>query len=360
MKTTIISLLMVIFCSIGGWLAMVELHSTAIPEVPVISDPNIEEKNSREVHGIGYVEPVGEVRKLGFKTSGQIATCRVKLGDEIKANEIIMTLDASVLLQELAVSQAELAVAIADGTRLVRGMDEHQIAAAEHRITFWKSKAAYWNNELARKTSKIGGNEAPFSDSEIRENRMQLETALAEIKTHEAEYAHLKNFVLPEDRNQAKSKVELARARIKLLEQKIADTALCAPFDGTVLEILKREGEIYTLEDAQPVLLFADLNQLQVRAEVEERFIQLLSIGQSVTIYGRNLDETYKGRLAFLKPIMGEKTVFARTSVERKDLDVVQVFIQPSSRFLFPIGMRIDVAIEIDNSSKSSLELVQP
>ncbi len=56
----------------------------------------------------------------------------------------------------------------------------------------------------------------------------------------------------------------------------------------------------------------------------------------------------YRGRVSLVKGLMGKRTVFTRSSTERKDLDVVQVFIEMGADFAAPAGLRVDVAISVE------------
>jgi HlyD family secretion protein len=95
------------------------------------------------------------------------------------------------------------------------------------------------------------------------------------------------------------------------------------------------------------VLLFADLSKYRIRAEVDEQYVHQVKPGQKATVYGRNLgDRTYHGDVVFVKQLMGNKTVFARSATERKDLEAVQVLSHMEPSFSATGGLRVDVAIE--------------
>jgi hypothetical protein len=92
--------------------------------------------------------------------------------------------------------------------------------------------------------------------------------------------------------------------------------------------------------------LFGDLSRLRVRAEIDERFVKDLCVGQTAEAYGRNLlGKTYPGRVVEVERIMGGKTVFTRASAERKDLSVLQVVIEMESGFSAPVGLQVDVSV---------------
>jgi HlyD family secretion protein len=121
----------------------------------------------------------------------------------------------------------------------------------------------------------------------------------------------------------------------------------CAPpFDGTILKLLKREGEGVSNSLPEPVLLFGDLSHSRVRAEIDERFVKELHVGQAAEVYGRTLlGKTFRGQVVEVEKVMGDKTVFTRASTERKDLNVLQIVIDMDSDFSAPVGLQVDVRI---------------
>jgi multidrug resistance efflux pump len=72
-------------------------------------------------------------------------------------------------------------------------------------------------------------------------------------------------------------------------EERLAETRITAPFDGTVLKLLKLEGESVSTFVPDTVLLFGDLSRLLIRAEIGERFVKELRVGKTAVAYGRNL-----------------------------------------------------------------------
>ena len=85
-------------------------------------------------------------------------------------------------------------------------------------------------------------------------------------------------------------------------------------------------------------------------AEIDERFVKELSLGQTAEAYGRNLlSRTYPGRVIEVEKVMGGKTVFTRASSERKDLHVLQVVIEMEPGFSAPVGLQVDVRIRQGN-----------
>src|SRR5262249_10186985 len=156
---------------------------------------------------------------------------------------------------------------------------------------------------------------------------------------------HLHNLITPERRLVAERQVDLASARRDQAAEILADMKLIAPTNGTILEILKREGEAVSSMTHEPTIIFGDLSHLRVRAEIDERYIRLLKQGQRAVISGRTLNEQkFTGKVTMVKGLMGKRTVFTRSSEERKDLDVLQVFIEMEKNFSAPAGLKVDVS----------------
>ena len=96
-------------------------------------------------------------------------------------------------------------------------------------------------------------------------------------------------------------------------------------------------------------MLFADTNKLQVRAEVDENYALLLKVGQHVSVHARGAEQkVLQGIITQVNPMMGKKTVFSRTTNERKDVDIRQVLVQLSDNTELPIGLETDVIIELN------------
>lgn len=126
-------------------------------------------------------------------------------------------------------------------------------------------------------------------------------------------------------------------------------TIVRAPGEGMVLEILRREREASRAYQSEPAIILADDSRLRVRAKIDERYVNRLRAGQRALVFGRGLgDERFVGRVAVIKRVMGNKTVFSRSASERKDFDVLQALVDMPPDFRPPLGLQVDVAIELD------------
>jgi HlyD family secretion protein len=299
---------------------------------------------SQWIHGVGYVEPRSEVRRLIFRTDGVIDKCNVRVGERVTKGQILMTLWNRDQAAAVQAAERDVEVSRAEEAKVAIGVDQYQIAAARSKAERLQEEVRHMRREHER-TRRMFQNSAA-SDVDNEQARTRLAQAEASMRNAEAELQHLEHFVRPEDLALAAAKVRQAEARLAVARERLEDTFLTAPCTGTVLEILKREGEGQRLIDAEPALVFADLDRVRIRAEIDERHARRLCVGQRATAFGRGLGmEAFSGNVIEVRQIMGKKTVFARTAQERKDLDVLQVLIEMEKPFSGPVGLRVDVKI---------------
>jgi multidrug resistance efflux pump len=290
---------------------------------------------------------VSEVRKLAFKVNGIIARCPAEVGRSYRKGDVLMELDAREQLAAMGVADAEWQLAQARLEKVLSGVNPHQIDAAVQRVEMLKQQAEYWEKQHGRVKPLLA--RGSMSTSEYDKTFTEWTQSRAELRQAESDLQNLRYSVRDEDRKVAEATVVAARARLDLTRRQFEDTILRAPFDGTVLEVLKREGEASRPSDPEPVVIFGDLSPLRVRAEIDERFVTSLRVGQKALVFGKGLrGRQFPGRVVLIKPIMGPKTVFSRSSTERKDLDIVQVLLEMQPEFSIPVGLEVDVKVFVD------------
>jgi multidrug resistance efflux pump len=299
------------------------------------------------VEGVGYVEPVSEVRRLSFKNSGVICASRARLGATFRKGEVLLSLRNAEERAAMLVAENELAVARARRAKVFRGLNHFQVEAAGHKVAQLRERLTRVRRD-AERARRLRSTRS-VSDEEDGRLQAELGQTLAGLREAEANHRYAQSYVTAEDRQVAQTQVELAAARLELSRARYEETLLRAPCDGQVLEVLKREGDAVRLTDVEPVLLFADLSRCWVRAEVEDRFLCRLRQGQRALLYGRGLGTPLPGHVVLIKSIMGRKTVFSGASTERRDLDVVQVFVEPRGPFNPPVGLRVDVKVLLED-----------
>ncbi len=182
----------------------------------------------RTVTATGVIRPVvGAEIVVGSRVSGRVERLPVQVGDAVEAGDLLAQLDASVLDAEIDQATAELAVA--------------QAERDEARGDFQRAQ------QLA--------DEGIVPKRELEQAQRALTVAEARVKKRQA---------------------QLASAEIQR-----GYTRIVAPIRGVIAEVTTREGETVAASFASPEFVtIIDLDQLEVRAFVDETDIGRVRVGQ--------------------------------------------------------------------------------
>lgn len=312
------------------------------PDVPDRPVPLPLEEDA--IHGVGYVEPASEVRRLSFARGGRITQCRVEPGQRVDAGAVLAQQDCSEEAAALALSEAELALAVAELDALMDGAHPAEVDSLRAREQAAAADLRLARQELDRQHS-LSRNGAGLR-AQVEDAQVRMESAEAWQQAATSALRHAETRVRSTAKAVALRRVDVARAQVQVARERLETRTLRAPVAGTVLEVLRRGGDRAQDVGDDPVLLLGDLDQLRVRAEVDETQSLRLREGALARIGGPNLlGRQLEGFVTVVKPIMGPKTVFSRAAAERQDLEMRQVFIPLPSHTDLPVGLKVDVRI---------------
>lgn len=294
------------------------------------------------VSGVGYVEPLGETRRLAFKRPGIVAECPVCVGQWLKKDEVVLRLDDRAERAAVTEAQAALALARAERDQLAAGTNPAQIHAAEAVRDHARQVLARY--EQLRRSDSIA-----VAD---------YDAAAADFRRREAEVDALVHSTRAIDLAVAEARVRQADARLDSAREQLDETVLRAPFPGTILEILRQPGEPVYSAIPEPVVIFGDLARMRVRAEIDETSALQLRAGQGARVHPRGAAApVLPGHVVLVKPLMGAKTVFAQTAQERRDLGIIQALVDLPHDVVWPAGLEVAVEIEITPPSSEAAAL---
>ena len=117
------------------------------------------------------------------------------------------------------------------------------------------------------------------------------------------------------------------------------------PIAGTVLRVYARAGESFSTVTPRPLFSLADTSARRVKAEVDERDLGKVAIGQNVIIQADGLDgKKLTGNVASISAVMGRKSVYTGDPSDKIDRDVLEAVIDLThDAQSVPIGLRVTV-----------------
>ena len=144
----------------------------------------------------------------------------------------------------------------------------------------------------------------------------------------------------------ADARVEMARAELRQAETRLKRATLVAPSDGLILRINAEPGQLVGPSSAAPTITMADVDELRVRAYVEE--LHALAVGPGlaaeVVADGRP-DARYRATVVSCLPCMGPKDFRNHRPGERIDVRVREVIVTLSEPTDLVVGLPVEVFI---------------
>ncbi len=306
------------------------------------------ERNSTDdkpkiIHGVGYLEPRGRLRRLAFQGSGVIQKIEHEIGAPVKAGDVVARLDDRIEASQLAAAGARLAVVEAKRDLTNAGAHPDAVKAAEARQQAAEVEMAFRRSERTRLEGLRDRRSVSGVDMDTAVFFDRTSTAFSEITR--SELAKLKNQVRAEDRALLDAEAASAKAEVEAARSAVQTMVIRAPADGTVIEIFHYEGESVSNAPSEPVILFAPAGPLEIRAEVDEQFATQVKVGDKANVLSRGDTVQKQGVVREIKPVMGRKSVFTHSSTERMDLQILELRIELEEALSWPIGMEVDVEI---------------
>lgn len=241
-----IGVLFVLALALGGWWIWGRDQGPVIVKAVAVAPMTIQE----EVYATGSVVPVSrqEVRVLN---PGLVTKVAVKAGDSVKAGQILITLDTTLTNAQVAQAKANVEAA------------QTNVKAAQSNLDEFK-KSQYSTFEVN-----------PLISGAIP----QAEGVLA----------------------QSKAALKQTQETLKITQVQQGQMIYKAAMAGTVLEVNAQEGNLSPVQ--QPLVIVADLTQMNVESRLNEVDAGKVKLGGKVTISSKLLgNPSTQGTITEISP----------------------------------------------------------
>lgn len=277
------------------------------------------------VSATGSIEPEQRV-DLAFKSAGRVAEVYVKVGDPVKAGQVLATLETTDLKLALAQAEATLRINQARLEQARKGPNESEIAAAKAqlesaqaayrqllagpsederraamaaveraRAALEQAQAAYdqvahmpnvgmlpQSLQLRDATIELERAEAQYRITTAPPTEAQIAQAQAQIAQAQANLDRLLKGPSAEEIEIAEAQVAQAQAAVEQARLALENATLTAPFDGVVAAVNIRPGEV--ANNALAAIVLIDPSRFHIDVKVDEVDIGHVKEGQSVEV----------------------------------------------------------------------------
>ncbi|MBN8912851.1 MAG: efflux RND transporter periplasmic adaptor subunit [Rhizobiales bacterium] len=301
----------------------------------------------------GRVEPKdGEVR-ISSEVPGRIVGVNVATNDQVAAGDPLVLLEADDLQPKLDAARSEAEVRLlerdeepATGLAQERRVAEDALNTSE-RARFDAQRAF---DDAFRQSKSDGGNADAVKAA--RDKLAAAEKKAADDRTALDAVLAKPGLPLP---TRLESALWVARTDVTQVENAIEKTRVRAPANGSILNVWARVGEMAQPSPDAALLLFGDLSALRVRAEVEERDVTKIRVGQRVVVRADAFpDKDFEGVVTQVAPALGTPRITSRGPRRPNDVEVLEVLAALDGNTPLLTGMRVDVFFRHDSSASAA------
>jgi HlyD family secretion protein len=292
----------------------------------------------------GRIDAAGEARYLAAEIDARIERTFVRPGDQVAAGQPLLALACADMAADLAAMRAGAAAAAAQSRLVLAGPRPEALAQAEAMAAAAASRASdahlQWQRSLALRASGFV--------SELRLSALEAD-ALARKAEHEAAAMAartLHNGARHDERRAALAAAQGAQANVAALAARLGKCQLRSPVAGTVLKLLRREGEFSGGSSGTPLVVVGDLSRLIVRAEIADRDAALVRTGMVAEIWVDGQPQRWTGKVIETSALMGRKTARSLDPSDRFDRDIREVLVafdRPPPDM--PVGLRVNIGL---------------
>lgn len=215
------------------------------------------------------VEAAGSIKafklvSVGAQASGQIKALTVRLGDKVKAGDLIAEIDSTTQTNSLRNAESALESIRAQREQQVAVLTEAELTYARQKQMLNAEATSRADYEAAKAKLASASGQIRVLDAQIKQQRTQLDTARANL----------------------------------------GYTRITAPIDGTVVAVIAEEGQTVNANQSTPTIVkLAKLDVVTINAEISEA--DVVKIKPDLPVYFTILGDPetkYRARLRTIEP----------------------------------------------------------
>lgn len=300
----------------------------------------------------GRVEPTGGEVRIGPQSAGRVVQVLAKMNDRVQVGDVLVRLDDADLFTRHAAIEAEVGVRKRerDAEQVPRGGADRRTAedavATAERALFMARIDVDVTSEAVR-----AGRASTDDLVKVRDNLNAWRTRLDQDRETLRKAQGQAGIPLP---TRLEASLTGSRAELSLAEAAIERTRIRAPFDGTVLQMNAKVGETVAPAGELAMIVFGDVSRLQVRAEVEERDVAKIRVGQRVVVRSDAFPgREFEGKVSTQAQSLAAPRLSSRGPRKPSDVDVLEVVVDLDGQPPVLPGMRVDVFFRPDATVQS-------
>ncbi|HJV44463.1 MAG TPA: efflux RND transporter periplasmic adaptor subunit [Bacillota bacterium] len=294
------------------------------------------------VSASGTVQASKQVN-LNFIGTGdnKVSSLNVKVGDHVKAGQVVATLDDSTVQTQIANAQANLSAAQAKLAEAQQGATAEEIAVQEANVEKAKLSVDEATNTYNRQKQLFDA--GALAKSDLDQAKSSLDQAQVSYKSSLAQLNQVK--APPQSATILTAEASVKQAEAQLQQQQIAldKLKMIAPIDGIIDQVNGNIGEVPSSGNnstsAFIVMDNSDSGNIQVTAQISQTDIGKVKEGLNATFTTSAYEnKTFNGKVSTVYP---EATTEQGVTTYKVILDV------DNKEGLLKPGMTMNVTVDV-------------
>jgi HlyD family secretion protein len=273
------------------------------------------------------------------------------MNDKVQAGDLLVRLDDQDYAARVAAAEAEVEVRKRDRDAETVGKlaqdrraGDDAVASAERQLV--QARADF---DQALRSRRAG------SEADVSKSRDAVKAAQAKVGEARANARKVANGDGMPAQTRPEAALAAARAELSLADAAYERTRIRAPIDATLLQVNAKAGELAAPSIEAPLLVVGDLSSLRVRAEIEERDLPKVRIGQAAIVRSDAFpDREFNGKAVSIAQALGPAKLATRGPRKPTDVDVLEILIDLEGHPPLLPGMRVDVFFKADATVQSN------
>lgn len=292
----------------------------------------------------GRIVGFSDVVPVGTAATGVVSEVRVNEGDHVTKGQVLLQLDCKTLAAEVRQREAEVVAAEAAQTRLKAGARDEEIAIAMAYVTVAEARAEEAERAFQRLMSL---HEGIASRARLGELERDSKIAGGQLLEARMRLRMLQAGARGEDVVEAEAKTAGAKAARDRAQARLDECTVRAPVEGTVLVRNVTPGQLVAASSALPLVQLVDDRVLRVRAEVDERDLRQVYVGQRARITATGYDDmSLVAEVSQISPGMAARTI-PDEPAEKHNREIRLIFLTlPANEMRWPIGLRVRASFQ--------------
>lgn len=278
---------------------------TAAPAVSTLKPVTSEAPNSQiALESSGHIIPAHQIL-VSPKVSGMIVQLNVEEGMRVQKGDVIAVLESTDYEADVARAKAYVRLCEEKVRELENGSRPEQVKQAEAELAESQANLVQLESEWRRSFGLRQSKSIPQQEYELAESTYKAMQQRVQRLTFALEL--LKLGERAERREVAKAELAQAQADLAKAEWRLGNCTIRAPRSGTILKKAAEEGNVVNplaLNGSYSLCELADLSDLEVELNIQERDISAIKVGQKCRVRTKAWpDRVYDGVVSRLMPI---------------------------------------------------------